>query len=122
MESAVVSYARLALDATVLRHQVIAHNIANASTPGYQPLQVDFESQLAWARRAWREGDPTEIAQAALASARPAVVPDPAGAAGVMLDVETMRLSQNSLHHQALLKALDKRGALYALAVGDGRR
>ena len=44
------------------RHQLIAHNVANLETPGYQPLDVDptaFQTQLAKAideRRAGRGG------------------------------------------------------------------
>ena len=39
--------ARLALDASLLRHQVIANNIANADTPGFAAKRVNFEEQLA---------------------------------------------------------------------------
>jgi flagellar basal-body rod protein FlgB len=34
------------LDVAVLRHQVIAHNVANVNTPGYHRLEVSFENQL----------------------------------------------------------------------------
>src|SRR5687767_10562529 len=34
------------LDAYALRAKAIAGNVANASTPGYQRIEVDFESQL----------------------------------------------------------------------------
>jgi flagellar basal-body rod protein FlgB len=34
------------LDVAVLRHQVIAHNVANVNTPGYHRLEVSFEDQL----------------------------------------------------------------------------
>jgi flagellar basal-body rod protein FlgB len=34
------------LDVAVLRHQVIAHNVANINTPGYHRLEVSFENQL----------------------------------------------------------------------------
>lgn len=34
------------LDATNLRQQTIAHNIANVNTPGYKSKQVVFESEL----------------------------------------------------------------------------
>jgi flagellar basal-body rod protein FlgB len=38
--------ARLALDALSLRHEVIAHNIANARTPGFTPNRLEFGAQL----------------------------------------------------------------------------
>lgn len=34
------------LDAYALRAKAIAGNVANASTPGYQRIEVDFESRL----------------------------------------------------------------------------
>jgi flagellar basal-body rod protein FlgB len=34
------------LDATIIRHNVIADNIANADTPGFKRGEVSFESQL----------------------------------------------------------------------------
>lgn len=34
------------LDTAALRHQVIAHNVANVNTPGYRRLEVEFESTL----------------------------------------------------------------------------
>ena len=37
---------RLGLDVAVLRHQVIANNIANVHTPGFLPGRVHFESLL----------------------------------------------------------------------------
>ena len=35
-----------ALDAYALRHKVIANNIANITTPGYQRGEVEFEGEL----------------------------------------------------------------------------
>lgn len=35
-----------ALDASWLRNEVIAHNIANADTPGYKKYRVEFEEEL----------------------------------------------------------------------------
>lgn len=35
-----------ALDASALRHQTIAHNLANISTPGYKRQEVQFETAL----------------------------------------------------------------------------
>jgi len=35
-----------AMDVAVIRHQVIADNIANADTPGFKRSRVTFESQL----------------------------------------------------------------------------
>lgn len=42
----VVSEVSAALSATSLRHQVIASNIANRDTQGYQRLQVQFDRAM----------------------------------------------------------------------------
>ena len=115
MESNVVTLVRLALDAASLRHQAIANNIANANSAGYAPLKVNFEEQLAFARGGLR-GAPM------LASVKPFVEADGRGSTPVMLDMEMVKLAQNTVHYQSLLKALEKRGAILAAAVSEGRR
>jgi len=114
MASDVVALARLALDAASLRQQAIAHNIANANTPGYVPLGVNFEQQLAFARGASGGSVP--------ASVKPFIEPDTSGTTRVALDMEMVKLTQNTVHYQSLLKALDKRGSIIATAVNEGRR
>ena len=39
-----------------------------------------------------------------------------------MLDLEMVKLAQNTVHYQSLLRALDKRGAILGAAVNEGRR
>lgn len=34
------------LDASALRHRVVAQNVANVNTPGYKRLEVTFEGEL----------------------------------------------------------------------------
>jgi flagellar basal-body rod protein FlgB len=111
----VVSFVALALDAAALRQQAIANNIANVGSVGYVPLRVNFEEQLAFAR-----GDPTGAAVPA--GARPFIEADTAGATAVMLDVEMVKLAQNAVHYQSLLKALDKHLSIMSAAVNEGRR
>jgi len=36
----------MALHAFEMRHRVIAHNIANVDSEGFQPLRLNFEEQL----------------------------------------------------------------------------
>jgi flagellar basal-body rod protein FlgB len=115
----------LALDVSSLRQQVIAHNIANANTPGFAPQRVSFEQLLEEA--------------ALLTSDAPA---DPELANGierlqqrldrgelietgedesVSLDMEMVKLTENVLRYRALLEGLAKRGGLIKLAVTEGR-
>ena len=48
-----------AMDAASLRGQVIASNITNANTPGYESMRVEFESDLRQAMEDEAKGDPT---------------------------------------------------------------
>ncbi len=45
-EGKVLDIIKRTLDATVIRHNVIADNIANADTPNFKRAEVSFESQL----------------------------------------------------------------------------
>jgi len=108
---------QLALDAASLRQAAHGQNIANAGTAGYQPVQVDFESRLEAARLSLaRDG---RVAPDTLASATPrlAMLDRP-----IEFDSEALRLAQNAVHFQALLRGVSKHLALLGLAAADGRR
>lgn len=104
--------AKLALDAAALRHQAIAHNLANLHSEDYVPLGVRFEAQL----RKFK----------AAASAAPArLVPEYERGTGPRpqdVDVEMVRLAENTIHYQALLRALGRQMAILGDAIGEGRR
>jgi flagellar basal-body rod protein FlgB len=111
---------KLALDAANLRHLAIANNIANANTPGYVPLRVEFEERLEAAVRDLRGGR-----TAPLEALAPTVTADP-GAPGplgskVQLDVEAARLAQNVLHYQALLQGLRGERDILQQAINEGK-
>lgn len=114
---------KLALDATSMRHNAIASNLANIHSTDYVPLRVNFEAQLHALQQAVRDNAP--LTPEALAAVRPFVEQDgdlPPGSAASMIDREMLKLSQNTVHYQALLKALAKRGAIMSLAVNEGRK
>lgn len=112
----------LALDAAGMRQQAIAQNIANANTPGYQRVSVSFESRLAELRDS--TGNITAPSLANLSNFRPALEYAEPAADGnpVALDMEVAQLSQTTVHHQALLKALTKHFALIGMAINEGKR
>ena len=87
------------LDATVLRHEAIASNLANLETPNYQRLDVspDFGAEL---NRAMGSGSPANLArlQPQLAIDQAAVAQGRDGNT-VQLETELMQLNQNSLAH-----------------------
>jgi flagellar basal-body rod protein FlgB len=87
------------LDATALRHEAIASNIANLETPGYQRLEVapSFNEELS---RALAGKDPSAIAQL-----QPTLAVDSTAVSNtrdgntVQLENELLQLSQNTLAH-----------------------
>lgn len=112
----------LALDAAALRHQAIANNIANASTPGYLPLKVNFEEQLGAFRQSLA-GPDAQVRQT-LQGVHGFIEQEPAGVggAGVMLDMEVAKLSQNVVHYQSLLRALGNQMSIMSMAINEGKR
>ena len=123
IESITTAALSLALDAASLRQQAIAANMANAGTPGYAPLTVNFEDQLEDARRALQARG--RLDEATLAGVQPRLEAQPALGgvpARLQLDMEAANLAQNSVHYQALLKGLSRHYALLASAVSDGKK
>lgn len=118
IDSGMTGLLNLALDAAGMRQQAIAHNIANVNTPGYQRLGVSFESRLAEISRSHGGAAPS---LASLGDVRPAFMLAGEGEP-VALDMEVAALSENTLHQQALLKALTKHFALLGSAINEGKR
>ena len=87
------------LDATVLRHEALASNLANLETPGYKRLDVapSFNSEL---QQAIAGNDPSQIA-----SVQPCLDADPNALANthdgntVQLETELAHLNKNFLEH-----------------------
>ncbi len=113
----------LALDAALLRHEVIAHNVANADTPGFAAKKLSFERELA---KYMDNGSLNETAfrqdfdELKLNLTEKTYI-SPRADAEVQLDQEMIRLTQNTLHYRALLEANSKRGAIIRMAI-DGAR
>jgi len=87
------------LDATALRHEAIASNLANLETPGYRRVDVapSFSAEL---QQALKSGSADQIA-----SLRPALALDADAIASnrdgntVQLETEMLHLNQNTLAH-----------------------
>jgi flagellar basal-body rod protein FlgB len=98
--------ARQMLDATVLRHQAIAANVANAETPGYKRVDVtaNFAAQL---ESALKRGGISE-----LNSVQPHLVEDITAKAvrpdgnNVEIEKELMLLSRNSSDYNFLTQVV----------------
>lgn len=115
--------AGIALDAAVLRQQVIAHNIANARTEGFVPKRVEFAEQLNGLVEQLRAGAaPTQIDagikalqeqvdDGSLVKTEPTQV--------VQLDEEMVNLTETVLYYRALLEAQSKRGDILRMAIRE---
>lgn len=97
--------ARKLLDASVLRHEAIAGNIANAETPGFRRLDVsaDFRSAL----KAQFSAGATP-APASISALEPRLAEDPtvrsvrADGNSVELETELLAMSTNRVEHEFL--------------------
>lgn len=49
-----------ATEGTQVRHRIISSNIANADTPGYKALDIDFQKEL---KKAWKQAGGIDINQ-----------------------------------------------------------
>lgn len=109
------------LDATVVRQQAIASNLANVETPGYRRLEVKpaFEAEL---RNAMENGKPE-----AFKKLKPTVAVDARAIVSnhydntVKLEDEMLALSQNHIEHTLETQLVS--GALMKLRMAiTGRR
>lgn len=103
-----------ALDGLTARAEASAANIANASSPGYRPLRVDFEARL---RAAADRG----------AAAVAAVQPDthlatlPAYGTEARVDLELATASATAMRYAALVDVLGREMGLMRAALAGGR-
>ena len=101
-----------AIDAALVRQQVIASNVANAGVASRPALRVSFAQSFSAA-----QGRPASTLDAVI---RPA--PSSSLDMAARVDAELVSMARNSMHHQALLRVLDRHLAVMGLAVSDGRR
>lgn len=95
-----------ALDASLLRHKVIANNIANVSTPGFKRLEVVFEEKL----KALLNKKPISFSQ--LKKIEPEIIEDQSSAwredlNNVNIDREMVELSKNTLQYNLYIQLLN---------------
>lgn len=123
IESPASALISLALDAATLRQQALSHNIANAGQDGFHPMAISFEDQLGAARDALSAG--RSVASSDMGNVVPSLAPaepGPGGNGAVSLDMQLAGLSENALHHQALLKVLNRHYAMLGFAINEGKR
>ena len=105
-----------ALRGAQARHQALAGNIANASTPGYVRQDVDFHRTL---QAALAEGQkPSETVFTPERDAVAGTVR--ADGSTIDIDAESAMMAANALEYQALVAVKEARGAVVKAALGIG--
>lgn len=106
-----------AMSGAELRQTVLANNIANANTPGFQPSDVDFQSVLAKAA-----GEGASAAQLAQLTFSPTPVQTGAmqvDGNGVDVNAQMADLSENSLYYQAAESIMGQQMEILKTAIGS---
>src|SRR3954452_3623908 len=109
---------QLALDRAIsgasMRQEVLANNLANAETPGFQRSDVDFHSTLA---QALKSDSPSRIESTTFSAQQ-----DPqtlrADGNGVDIDVESANMAKNGLEYEALVSVAKARIGIIQSAMG----
>jgi flagellar basal-body rod protein FlgB len=99
------------------RQQALAANIANASTPGYQRVDVDFHGALSAAMGA---ANPDQALQSTSfqTAADKSIGPVAADGSGIDIDAESAKLAQNTLDQETAVSVLHTRMAILRSAMG----
>lgn len=108
------------LDASYLRHGVIANNIANAETPGFKASRVKFETLLKHTESDSRfkgrktnekhfdihnDNNPDSIKPLVVKDTNTAMTPD---GNNVDIDVQMVELAKNTIHYNLLTTKVNK--------------
>ena len=115
---------KLALDAALVRHQVIANNIANNQSPNYQVQNVKFEEYFKGLVLEYTDDKSKEAVLEQIKSIHPTIETADVNATGshtVKLDQEMAKMMQNTVQYQSLLAGLNQLGAIKKLAINGGR-
>jgi flagellar basal-body rod protein FlgB len=99
-----------------MRQSVLANNLANAETPGFQRSDLDFHSALT---QAMDSGDSATIEAVQFSPQK-----DPqtlrADGNGVDIDTESAAMAKNGLEYEALVSVAKSRIEIFQSAMGVG--
>jgi flagellar basal-body rod protein FlgB len=103
-----------AISGAGMRQTAISANLANANTPGYRRVDVDFHGALT---RAMSSGDPASVESVQFSTET-----DPqtlrADGNGVDIDVENANMAKNGLEYEALVSVARARLSILRSALG----
>ena len=106
-----------AIGGAAQRHAALAANLANANTPGYQRVDVDFHSAL---DAALQSGGDTRssVEHATFSTQRDAPAMTRADGNSVDADAESAKMAANALDQQAAVQVAAARVAILRSAMG----
>lgn len=107
------------LDLRARNQQIIASNLANAKTPGFEPSKLSFDEDLQNALQAerpglrGREGTRERLGniQGTVARSGPSVEPDQ----------EMLDLAENQILYESAVQMLNKKFGMLKYVAGEGR-
>jgi flagellar basal-body rod protein FlgB len=109
-----------AIEGAGKRHEALAANLANANTPGYQRVDVDFHGALAAAIGRGEETGPA-LQSLSFSPAKDASAgATRADGSTVDVDAESAKLAENALEQQAAVQVAHARLGILKAAMGVG--
>lgn len=111
-----------ALDGMAARHRAYVNNLANMETPGFEPSDVPFETQLRKVRDEMVQhgGDTSRAEPLTLTPVQSAPPTDPAGAPADTVDQQVMKMEENTLAYAALTQAEHSRISILHSVISEG--
>ena len=111
-----------ALDISVLKHDVIANNIANVNSENYKAFKIDFDAQMEQLKNIahsdiTKEEKISMLKDLDFTSDKIASETD----IKVVLDDELVALNKNVTNYQALLSAKKNYGSIMTMAIRGGK-
>jgi flagellar basal-body rod protein FlgB len=104
-----------AMEGSSMAQQAIAQNIANADTPGYRRVEVNFEGAL---QNALAQGTPSAVNAVTFSEKTDASAPVQADGNSVDLSTESAAESMNGLDYEALTQIAASRISILQYAMG----
>ena len=110
-----------AIEGAGKRHEALAANLANANTPGYQRVDVDFHGALAAAMGNGDDTRATALQSLSFTSAKDmSAGATRADGSTVDIDAESAKLAENALEQQAAVQVAHARLGILKAAMGVG--
>jgi len=106
-----------AIGGAAQRQSALAANLANANTPGYQRVDVDFHGALQAALESGTDSR-AAVERTTFSAERDAAAVNRADGNGVDADAESAKLAANALEQQAAVQVAHARLAILKSAMG----